>query len=226
MANPNDSGSRRRALGTLISAPLALLGLGVAARAAAATAPATDELAQKIDALAAGQAIADAHIQIKRVLNLYARGWDRRDEEALRSCFWPDSTHEHGGFKGKSSDFIGGGLKGTASVLAMTHIITNETIDLKGDRAVCECYFLAHHRRPRTDDGEGLEDMFIKGRYLDRFERRDGLWKIAHRHGLSDYSTINRPASSLLDKTPAEQLSGKKPDDPLYAMLASLGTEA
>ncbi len=157
---------------------------------------------------------------ITEVLYLYARGWDRMDEEVLRTCFHPDSTHSHGGFEGLSSDFIAFGLDACRTVRSMSHLITNPLIVVKGDRAISECSFLAHHRRPRTDGGEGEEDFFLKGRYLDRFERRDGVWKIARREGYHDFERVELPADRTLGAAPAGQLGHYKPDDALYPMLA------
>lgn len=163
--------------------------------------------------LAAKQAITE-------VLYLYARGWDRMDEEALRACFHPDSTHSHAGFEGLSHDFIDFGLKACRSVSGMSHLITNPMIVVTGDQAISECSFLAHHRRPRADGGVGEEDMFLKGRYLDRFEQRAGLWRIARREAFHDFERIEPPADQTLAAMPPEQKGRFKPDDALYRMLA------
>ena len=133
--------------------------------------------------------------EIVEVLYRYARGWDRRDETVLRSCFHPDSQHAHGRFEGLSQDFITYGLESTRRVRSMTHLITNPLIELRGRKAVAECSFLAHHRRDAAE-GSGEEDMFIKGRYLDVFEKRDDIWRIASRTGLSDFERIVPPAGT------------------------------
>ena len=162
-----------------------------------------------------------ARQEITEILYLYCRGCDRADEAALRACFHPDAVHRHGAFDGLSSDFIARAMSVVRELKACSHMLTNVMIELKGDRAVSECHFLAHHRRLRADGG-GEEDMFLKGRYLDRFERRLGVWKIAARIGLHDFERVLPPADQTLAAAPADQLGGKKPDDPLYALLASL----
>ena len=159
--------------------------------------------------------------EITEVLFRYCRGCDRADEEALRSCFHPDSVHFHGGFEGRSADFIDFAMTIVRPLKSSTHMVTNVMIEVNGDRAVSECHFLAHHRRARSD-GPGEEDMFLKGRYLDRFERRAGAWRIISRTGLHDFERILAPADRTLANAPAHQLGRKKPDDPLYAMLESL----
>lgn len=158
---------------------------------------------------------------ITEVLYRYARGWDRYDEELLRSCFHEDSQHAHGGFDGLSQDFVTNGLQTTEQVKSMTHMITNPMIEIRGNRALSECSFLAHHRRDAAD-GSGEEDMFLKGRYLDTFEKRDGVWKIASRTGLHDFERVVPPADQTLEGATPDQLGHRKPVDPLYAMLDAL----
>ena len=55
--------------------------------------------------------------------------------------------------------------------------------------AHCESYVLARHW---CEDDEGLRLETAGGRYVDRFEKRGGLWKIAHRVVLLDWGTIER----------------------------------
>ena len=160
---------------------------------------------------------------IVEVLYRYARGWDRRDEAALRDCFHVDAAHEHGSFKGLSQDFITRGLANTKAVRSMSHLITNPLIDTRGRKAVSECSFLAHHRLVCAD---GEEDRFLKGRYVDVFERRDGVWRIAYRRGVHDFERVVAAADRALAHAPSEQLSRHKPDDVLYPLLESLHAEA
>ena len=165
--------------------------------------------------------------EITEVLFRYCRGCDRADEEALRACFHPGSVHAHGGYEGPSADFIDFALQIVRPLKSSTHMVTNVMIELAGDQAVSECHFLAHHRRVKPDgaglDGAEEEDRFLKGRYLDRFERRDGAWKIVSRTGLHDFERVLEPADQTLASAPAHQLGRKKPDDPIYGMLAGLG---
>lgn len=219
---------RRTTLRTMLALPLGLAGLTAEARAAQSSGAALPALAagstkEILATLVAQQDITDARQQITEVLHRYARGFDRVDEEAIRSCFFADSTHQHGAFKGQSADFITAGLKVVRNLKTCSHLITNVSIDVVGPRAVSECYFLAHHRRAKKT-GTGEEDWFLKGRYLDRFEKRAGVWKIAHRRGVHDFSRTFDPADTSLDAAPPEQLSSRAPQDPLYAMLSDLHT--
>ncbi|WP_238995515.1 nuclear transport factor 2 family protein [Sphingomonas solaris] len=199
-------GMRRRALWAVAALPI---GLAAAAAAKAPARPAGEDLASRLDRLEAKEAVA-------RVLNDYARANDRVDEALLRSCFWPESRHHHGGFDGASSDFIGFAMKILRAVKYTAHHISNIAVDVKGDRAFSECYYFAHHRRDAKTGG-GEEDAFFEGRYIDRLERRGGVWKIIQRRGLSDYSVVS-PAATPIASWPAGQHSGRFPDDDYYAM--------
>ena len=61
--------------------------------------------------------------------------------------------------------------------------------------------------------------MLVKGRYVDRFEKRDGAWKIVHRVGIHDLEII-RDVAGQLPRPSGEFASGPTGDDPYYRMLA------
>jgi hypothetical protein len=209
---------RRFALTRLLAVPLGLAGIAAVSPSLRAAEDSHKEMEkmhhQAIENLVARQQITD-------VLYSYARGWDRRDEALIRSCFWPDSTHQHGAFNGKSQDFVTAGWKATSTLKGCSHLIANPLVAIQGDKAISECQFLSHHRRDKKT-GDGEEYWYLKGRYLDRFERRDGVWKIAHRRGLHDWSQTLAPTDEYIAKAAPDAMSRWKPDDPLYALLAEL----
>jgi hypothetical protein len=170
------------------------------------------DLTARLDLAESKQAIAD-------VLHRYAQGDDRADEALKRTCFWPDATVKYGSFDGTATDFVTFAMKIVRPLRYCAHHVSNVWVEIKGDRAVSECHYFAHHRRVASS-GTGEEDAFFEGRYVDRLERRDGTWKIAHRRGLRDY-TIVIPAGSSVE-IPVEQRSARVQDDPLYTMLAEL----
>ncbi|MEH6570572.1 MAG: hypothetical protein V7709_15940, partial [Halioglobus sp.] len=38
-------------------------------------------------------------------------------------------------------------------------------------------------------------DFLVGGRYIDRFQKHDGGWKISHRAGLTDWMRMEPPAT-------------------------------
>ena len=93
------------------------------------------------------------------------------------------------------------------------HAISNTRIEcaLADDLARVESYVVARHVT-RSDPPELVE---AGARYLDRFSRRDGRWRIARRVCVIDWSRISRIEASF----PAgEYQQGRRmPDDPSYS---------
>jgi hypothetical protein len=114
---------------------------------------------------------------IEECLLRYTRGLDRHDVELTMSAFHPDALDTHGTFEGGPRDVAEWaneqhGLRWTRH----QHYITNTSVDLDGDVAHTDTYYFIVLRRR---DGTGQD--FMGGRYVDRFERREGDWRIARR---------------------------------------------
>lgn len=160
-----------------------------------------------------------ARWQIEEVLLDYARGNDLGDIAMMRSCFWPESLHKHGGFDGTSTGFIDFAAGIIAKLIYCRHHISNVSTRVRGDRAFSECYYHAHHRRANKA-GTGEEDVFFEGRYIDLFERRGGVWKIVRRRGMSDWTSPVTPAAAPFASQPPGTFAVRSKDDEYYRMLA------
>ena len=87
-----------------------------------------------------------------------------------------------GSFNGNGWEFAEGLVKRAQLAL---HVLGNMSIELHGDVAYVETYFVSH--TPGRQDGKATHLTF-GGRYVDRFERRNNEWKIAHRTLVHDFS--------------------------------------
>ena len=129
-------------------------------------------------------------------LTRYCRGVDRLDFELLKSAYHEDATHKHGVFNGNAwafAEFIGP-FDASAGVRQQTHRVDNALIEFSGpDSAVAESYNLT---LIEAETKVGMVAATIGGRHLDRFDRRDGVWKIAHRLYVMDW---NRNEPSTVD---------------------------
>jgi ketosteroid isomerase-like protein len=129
--------------------------------------------------------------EIRAVLARYARGIDRFDADLVRSCYHDDATHLHGGYRGSAEGFIEYALQWADKVDWWTHWLCQSTIELDGDSAWVETYCLCLTRmRPEAARASSLDglatdtsqvDRIANIRYVDHFERRDGVWRIARR---------------------------------------------
>lgn len=130
-----------------------------------------------------------AHIAIQQILYRYCRGVDRGDRALLASVYHDDAIDAHGAWTGLGRDFADYLVPAMDAVPVVgQHHITNMLIDLDGDSANVESAFLALHPESRENGQPG--HIFVGGRYLDRFERRAGQWKIASRTVVIDVSQV------------------------------------
>lgn len=106
----------------------------------------------------------------------YCRGMDRLDRALVLSAYHPDALDHHGAFLGGPEAFWDefGHWHATYNK-GHQHGILNHHVELDGDVAHSETYWL--FQGINQDDSVSLHG----GRYLDRFERRGGDWRIATR---------------------------------------------
>jgi hypothetical protein len=129
--------------------------------------------------------------EIRDVMMRYCRGVNRLDMDLVRSCFHPDAWENHGPFNGPAEEFCAGLGEGLAKNFLFTfHFLGNSLVEIEGDRAAHETYFVGYHRLP--SDESGIErDVLFGGRYLAVNERRNGgPWLIASRTVVHDWSRI------------------------------------
>lgn len=169
---------------------------------------------------------------ITEVIFRYARAIDRMDEALLRSVFHPGSRHSHF-YEGPSSDpgiptsreapgdFVAFALGLLSAYIRTHHQLGNTLIQLEsGSTATVETYFTAHHRmRPRgdplaADNAYDMEmDFFVGGRYLDRFECRDGVWKIVQRTGMTDWTRLEPACAQGFGDIAPDTVGKRAPHD-------------
>jgi hypothetical protein len=121
--------------------------------------------------------------QILDCVARHARGQDRHDIEMLTSAYHSDAYDEHGNIVNKSCNYAKWvNALHDASFTLHLHCITTHNCDLEGDVANTESYVLFGLRT--LDE----KDVWLGGgRYIDRLERRDGVWRIALRRTIIDW---------------------------------------
>jgi hypothetical protein len=136
----------------------------------------------------------DARDQIRDCIMRYARGIDRHDPEITLSAYHPDAVDDHGYYVGDAETFAHRAVETHAKWAAHQHYILNHLVEFEacGAIASAETYFIMVGRR-RRDDGIDMSG----GRYLDRFELRDGRWAIAERLCLVEWSVHPERAAEI-----------------------------
>ena len=121
---------------------------------------------------------------IRRCLERMARGEDRRNGEAIKTCCWPDSITDYGVFKGDFDAYYAWVIPGADAITNTQHVLGQSYIELDGARARVETHVVSYHR---VNMGTEERDTCIGGRYLDVMEKRGAEWRIAERTMLYDW---------------------------------------
>ena len=166
------------------------------------------------------QAILDC---IKR----YTRGADRHDEALMRSAFWPDARISYGNPMSREEFIPYLNYDAHGSRAATQHHVTGQLIEINGNTAHSSGYVIYSSQMPRDTDadtiGQGspghalvnLPTPFGSGRYLERYERRNGEWKILVREYVEDASvsmkTVDLCASACLGRWDPSDISYLRP---------------
>ena len=156
-------------------------------------------------------------LAIRAVLVKYARGVDRMDWELLRSCYHVDAIDDHGIYNGPIEGFIEFLQTSNREIRQGMHLLGVPLIELDGDVAWSETYGLSVGFRSA---GDGLPERWslLPVRYCDRFERRDGEWRIAHRICAYEPGRID-PAGWKFKYTEDWVLGVPGKSDPAYRRL-------
>jgi SnoaL-like domain len=154
-----------------------------------------------------------AENEIRQVLYDYCRGVDRLEPDLIRSIYHEDAYDMHSArFSGPGKDFADYVMESfpARGYTTTSHHVTQSRIDFADDdRSACvESYFIAAH-----SDGKTISWML--GRYLDKFEARNGAWKIVSRRVVHDLNYLTEIVEAY---PPANYLAGAQGrSDPSYA---------
>ncbi|MFC8231349.1 nuclear transport factor 2 family protein [Streptomyces sp. NPDC057287] len=121
-------------------------------------------------------------------------GWIHRDQgrwDRLRELFHQGARIEITWFEGAASDFVDASARMATTDLRTKHLITSPavTFSADGSRAVSEtnAVIIAEN----SSLGLGCNGH---NRFIDRIERRNGVWRIVDRKSVYDFATFTFPA--------------------------------
>ena len=156
--------------------------------------------------------------EIRDVVMRYCRGIDRMDRQLVRSCYHADATDDHGSFSGGVDEFLVWVWPLLERYTLTMHFVGNLLVEVGDDVAAVETYGIAFHR---SEDARPQLNLMTGFRYLDRFERRDGEWRIASRVAVTEWSRVDDAAGRFLPGTAV--LQGRRDStDASYALFESL----
>jgi hypothetical protein len=131
--------------------------------------------------------------EIRDVLMRYCRGIDRCDPDLVAACYHPGPIDNHGSFQGPADEFARRAVEYSRILCESTYFcLSNAIIEVDGDAARSESYY--HSAKVLTErTPEGAVQVRLSGvRNLDKFEKRDGEWRIVKRQLIGEWG-INTP---------------------------------
>ncbi len=157
--------------------------------------------------------IADEH-EIVRIRRLWAFSRDQGDWETVKTLFHDDATISISWYSGSVDGFIEGSKKLFSRPRPGTrvkHWFGSYRTSLVKNRAFLETDF---EGRVRDYIDGHLFDITFEGRFFDRFEKRNGAWKIAYWTAVYDKDTINPVIPGSVPASFYDELSFTGPDAP------------
>jgi SnoaL-like domain len=148
---------------------------------------------------------------IQRQIYNYCRSVDRLDVPLGHGVFHADAVADFPTYQGTGRGWIDFICVEHLNFLHHSHQVTNVLIDVAGDKAGSEAYFLANLRQM---EGERLVHRMFSARYIDTWSKRDGCWAIDRRDCVVDFSEV-RDVTSLGE----DARSARDHTDPSYGVL-------
>jgi hypothetical protein len=130
-----------------------------------------------------------AREQIRDALARYARGVDRLDLDLALSAFHCGAVDHHGKSVGDPAATLPEIFDRLRAHDAGSHFLCSSSIAFSSPaEAAVETYAVGFHRLPGDTEPRDLQ---IGLRYVDRFECRDGQWRISERHVIEDWRRVD-----------------------------------
>lgn len=147
----------------------------------------------------------------------FSRAMDRMDRCLMVSLWTDDAEIDWGPHKGSAKPFVIAATSPDEHLERSFHSVSTEYFEVDGDTAIGEVSVIIVSIV--LENGAKI-DRLVGGRYLDRYRKEDGQWKIARRTFVHDWN-MNLPSSANLEEGMfAKFLKGKRDKtDPSYQLF-------
>lgn len=152
---------------------------------------------------------------LRHLVFAYGHAIDRRDYALLHTLYHDDATDDHRPYyTGPAAGYIAALPQIMAAWRATSHVMLSCLALIDGNHAEAEVTARAWHLT-----ADGTRQFIAWGRYADRYDRRDGLWRFSHRAFILDHAEDRAvvPGDDFGSAGVALGRAGR--DDPVYAQL-------
>ncbi len=160
--------------------------------------------------------------EIRDKLCLYLHAIDRRRWDIMPAIFHEEAVFKFGDVVGDWRGFVKQAQAIIDPMPSTHHQLGNILFDFTGDVAMTETYCTATHIIPIDYPEDtppfiplGKRYISVMGiRYIDRFEKRQGVWKITSRSGVYDWRQDSDLNDGGVFDSPPEMLGKHDDSDP------------
>ena len=159
---------------------------------------------------------------LRKLVHAYCRAVDRGEVARLRQLYHDDAVDAHGGFSaGGVEEYLQQLTAARRHIRSMQHHITTANFAITDQHAEGEIYTIAVHTLAGRDRDT---DLIVGGRYLDRYQKRSGIWKIVERTIVTDWARVTDPSAMDLSHpiTKGTLVGTVDESDPSYRFFALL----
>ncbi|MBB3048352.1 3-phenylpropionate/cinnamic acid dioxygenase small subunit [Litorivivens lipolytica] len=159
---------------------------------------------------------------IRDLVLRYCRAIDRRDYGALAALYHEDATDDHSPmYCGSAAGYLEWLPSMLETMTVTSHMVQNHLIEVDGQRAEGEVVMVSYHLT-QDENGNDIE-IIIGGRYLDKYECRDGVWRFSHRKIVMDWNQIQESTcqwdSPMVEGTPVGSRCEQDPAHTFFDLL-------
>lgn len=155
---------------------------------------------------------------LQHLVAAYGHAIDRRDYPLLRSLYHDDAIDDHSPYYcGSAAGYVEWLPSMLSTWSATAHTMSNLLFLVEGDRAEGLVSARAWHRT-----ADGAREFIAWGRYADRYEKREGIWRFAHRVFILDSVEDRDVKRSDLDDTEGVATGRAGAEDPSLQRLPLL----
>ena len=156
---------------------------------------------------------------LQHLVTTYGHGIDRRDYALLRTLYHDDAVDDHSPYYcGPAAGYVDWLPTMMANWRATSHVMVNMLFLIDGAQAEGVVSARTWHL---TADGARV--FIAWGRYADRYEKRDGIWRFAHRFFVLDATEERAANADDSFGTAGVALGSAGADDPIYHRLPMFG---
>ena len=158
---------------------------------------------------------------LQHLVAAYGHAIDRRDYALVATLYHDDAVDDHSPYvRGPAKDYVAWLPQMMATWRATAHVMLSTLFAIDGSRAEGIITARAWHL-----SADGTREFIAWGRYADSYEKRNGVWRFAHRFFILDATEERDAQAQDSFGTEGVETGRSGADDPVYRRLALFAAE-